>query len=617
MSEKTYMSYGYDLAGNMTTQTYPSGRTVTTQYSSAGRADSLIGQMPGEGARTYVYPGINYWPHGATKIANLGNTRWEHWNYQSRLQLVEVGLGTSGSDSSLLKLTYNFSPPPNNNGNIWKQEIAVPGVTWTQTYTYDSLNRLLTAGENGNPSWFQRYGYDTENDHEGRYGNCWVVTPDSYIVPGSELLTPQSGTSFDYSTNRLTGGVIQYDNAGNLTADGAGRVFAYDAENRQKSYNDATEKYYYDGEGKRVKKEDSFGGRTVFVYNALGQLIAEYEDQLPPGSAETRYISMDHLGSTRVVTDSSGYVIARHDYLPFGEEIPVDRGGRSAVVDSPDNHHAYGWSDDTVRKFSGKERDSESGLDYFGARYFSGAQGRFTSPDPITVTPGRVTDPQQLNLYAYVRNNPLAYIDPTGMVIDTSMLSEDELEKWKRIQALASARDKQGGLLHPTLFAQLSALQADKRLFFIKIAELGGQAGGKFEITKFSDGDFTEATITLDFKKVGRAVPSKAELVPDFIKFEGLKTAYEKVAEVFGHESGHGTFALSDPAAAVRLQQQLNERDAAIAALPVKGRYPLPPDVMQKVLGAERALVPTETAAQQIEKIIHGELRASQKDRKR
>ena len=61
-----------------------------------------------------------------------------------------------------------------------------------------------------------------------------------------------------------------------------------------------------------------------------------------------------------------------------------------------------------------KERDNESGLDYFLARYYSSPQGRFTSSDPINIKKQRITDPQRLNLYSYVRNNPFAYVDPTG-----------------------------------------------------------------------------------------------------------------------------------------------------------------------------------------------------------
>ncbi len=65
-------------------------------------------------------------------------------------------------------------------------------------------------------------------------------------------------------------------------------------------------------------------------------------------------------------------------------------------------------------KFTAKERDAESGLDYFGARYFSGPQGRFTSPDPL-LNSGRPWIPQSWNRYTYVLNNPLQYNDPTGL----------------------------------------------------------------------------------------------------------------------------------------------------------------------------------------------------------
>jgi RHS repeat-associated protein len=71
--------------------------------------------------------------------------------------------------------------------------------------------------------------------------------------------------------------------------------------------------------------------------------------------------------------------------------------------------HAY--------KFTGKERDSESGLDNFGARYNASSMGRFMTPDPIHVMKQKFTDPQQWNMYSYVRNNPLRFIDPTGMYV--------------------------------------------------------------------------------------------------------------------------------------------------------------------------------------------------------
>jgi RHS repeat-associated protein len=98
-------------------------------------------------------------------------------------------------------------------------------------------------------------------------------------------------------------------------------------------------------------------------------------------------------------------VVKRHDYEPFGEELFVGMGGRTTL-------QGYSSETDTLRQqFTGKERDAETGLDYFVARYYASAQGRFTSADTLL---GSVGNPQTLNRYAYTVNNPLKYIDPTG-----------------------------------------------------------------------------------------------------------------------------------------------------------------------------------------------------------
>jgi RHS repeat-associated protein len=81
-------------------------------------------------------------------------------------------------------------------------------------------------------------------------------------------------------------------------------------------------------------------------------------------------------------------------------------------------------------QFTGKERD-ETGLDYFGARYYSGSHGRFTSPDPI-LSSGRPNNPQTWNKYAYVLNNPILYIDPHGLY-EFSACDGEECEEWKKI----------------------------------------------------------------------------------------------------------------------------------------------------------------------------------------
>ncbi|HLA12900.1 MAG TPA: RHS repeat-associated core domain-containing protein [Pyrinomonadaceae bacterium] len=110
-----------------------------------------------------------------------------------------------------------------------------------------------------------------------------------------------------------------------------------------------------------------------------------------------------------MVFDKTGSLAGtrRHDYLAFGEEWFAGMGGRTTNE---------GYVADGVRqKLTRKERDIETGLDYFLARYYSNVQGRFTSPDQILITPDRQLVPQLLNLYSYVGNNPLVYEDPTGL----------------------------------------------------------------------------------------------------------------------------------------------------------------------------------------------------------
>jgi RHS repeat-associated protein len=187
----------------------------------------------------------------------------------------------------------------------------------------------------------------------------------------------------------------------------------YDAENRQISVSNTNPgmqaTYYYDGDGKRVMRYIN-GQRTMFVYDSAGQLAAEY-DGTPPvfPVCATCYLSSDQLGSTRLVTNQNINVVERHDYLPFGEEIQANQAGRTS---------AWGVNDLITQKFTGKERDSESGLDYFGARYYGSALGRFSSPDDGSDQ--HPEDPQSWNLYGYVRNNPLINTDPTGRACSIS-----------------------------------------------------------------------------------------------------------------------------------------------------------------------------------------------------
>jgi RHS repeat-associated protein len=126
-------------------------------------------------------------------------------------------------------------------------------------------------------------------------------------------------------------------------------------------------------------------------------------------SVNIQWLVTDQLGTPRIIIDKTGSLanVSRHDYLPFGEELFAGTGSRTT---------GQGYVADSVRqKFTLKERDNETGLDYFGARYYSSTQGRFTSPDDF-LNDTHPEHPESWNLYNYVGNNPLRYIDPNGTI---------------------------------------------------------------------------------------------------------------------------------------------------------------------------------------------------------
>lgn len=169
---------------------------------------------------------------------------------------------------------------------------------------------------------------------------------------------------FNPATNQMS--TASYDAAGNQLTFGS-HTLAYDAENRQTSATDSPSYgggqaiYVYDGDGRRVEK--IIGSQTTtHVYDIFGKLAAEYSNLAPPAPpCTTCYLSWDHLGSTRLVTDPSANITSRHDFIPFGEEIPANTAGRrSEWGPQPDNVN---------QKFTSK--DSETGLDYVGASAFN------------------------------------------------------------------------------------------------------------------------------------------------------------------------------------------------------------------------------------------------------
>ena len=490
----TMPAYGYDLAGNLVSEQYPTGRVVKTEYDAAGRVAGVRNDATGHyyagGAASDTANRIQYGAGGGVTKVRLGNGLWERTDYNSRHQPTQIQLGTVAEAASVLRLDYGYGAvvagaldTARNNGNLHSQSITAPGHQLHQSYAYDELNRLKSAREvnetepcpvNGlgtTDCWQQVYSYD-------RYGNrgfaVGTTSPALQVNEQTGQLMPDAGRNpiFDPSNNRIKvtepgQGAYGYDEAGNLLCEpgrqcvqgqtGIVPYYAYDAENKLKSaaggYENGGTTYSYDGDGRRVKKARYNGEVTVFVYDAAARVVAEYSNQVQHNG--TRYLTQDHLGSTRVVTDAQGRAHtdpntgaagSRHDYFPFGEELLAGVGGRATT-------QGYGAADYVRRKFTGSELDDETGLNFMQARYFSSMQGRFIGVDPYNIilesqaSAASNTEkgqakllsylslPQQWNRYSYVANNPLKYIDPTGENIELTGRSQaDRDEAFERIK---------------------------------------------------------------------------------------------------------------------------------------------------------------------------------------
>ncbi len=441
----TMPAYKYDLVGNLVSEQYPSGKVVKTDYDAAGRVAGVKNQATGlyyAGGAADTADRILYTAGGAASAFRLGNGLWERADFNSRLQHTRIRLGTVTDGSSVLRLDYAYGvvaggtlDTAKNNGNPQSQTINVPGAAapFVQTYVYDELGRLQSAEEKAGTltNWTQVFAYD-------RYGNrgfaAGTTSPNLQVNPATNQPVPDPARNpvFDPLTNRLKvtepgQGDYRYDEAGNLLCE-PGRVcaqgpsgltpyYAYDAENKLKTaaggFDSAGTTYTYDGDGRRVQKATSGGEVTVFVYDAAGRVVAEYSNRVEYKG--TRYLTQDHLGSTRVVTDAqgnahseNGAVGSRHDYFPFGEGLGAGVGGRST-------QQGYTQSETLRQGFTGYQKDGETGLNFAQGRYYASTHGRFTSVDPL-IGSARAALPQSWNRYSYCLNSPLVYVDPTGLV---------------------------------------------------------------------------------------------------------------------------------------------------------------------------------------------------------
>ncbi len=411
------LPYTYDLMGNVTSFSDGYFHGWYPAYNAAGRLFSLTAGTYEQTAPYNLLSGAHYNAAGQITSDSLGTGETEAFAYTKRLQLQSDT--ATVSPTTIYSFGLTFAP----NGNV---TAANDNVNSNWIYQYDQFNRLVCSNlatngtcaspTNGTPTY--NYVYD-------RFGNRWQQN-------GPYTFTASFTGNNTTNNNRMDG--HSYDTAGNLLYDGTHYYF-YDAENHLIQVDGtlgfcstgtgaaATACYVYDAEGRRVHRTgvvtdtcDGTGKRD-YVYDLAGHWLLEVnangtacQSEIYAGGRHLvtyaggtpLFIHSDWLGTVRRRNSATypTYNFESCTSLPFGDGLSCSGGDQSTL------------------HFTGKERDHESGLDNFGARYNASNFGRFMSPDwsasPSPVPYASLPYPQSLNLYSYVQNNPLKSTDPTG-----------------------------------------------------------------------------------------------------------------------------------------------------------------------------------------------------------
>jgi RHS repeat-associated protein len=431
-SVSTYWSY--DSFGRQRSVTYNDNETVDYHYDRGGNLQSVTGTPYGGTARNYV-SFVGYDAYGQRSRVTLGNGTETRYHRDPLMQrLKEVNTDGPGA-TALQRLRYSYNAA----GNITERN-QKPGLLGGafggdvfQSFEYDQIGQLTSA------TGF----YQESSTHERRYtlamqydaiGNITNKTQDDVrsLLGGGSPSTlagtshalgytyPATGSPRPHAATQVGTRTFTYDPNGNQlgwtdSATSSTRSMAWDEDDRLESVttDGSTVNFLYDGAGERTHKYSSAG---VSIYaNAYwsvrngvqttkhifvsGQRIASIVNDPATGTQE-HWLHTDHLGSTQFVTDATGAVREHHESFPFGEPWIEESSA----------------SDTTPFRFTGKELDSETGLQYFGARYYDPRQGQWASVDPALAeyVTERSMRPDRYWDRAYANNSPLTVHDPDG-----------------------------------------------------------------------------------------------------------------------------------------------------------------------------------------------------------
>ena len=379
-------SFLLDDADRIIATTYPDGEIVRTNYDARG----FVTQVTGDDA--YVV-GTAYTDYGKLTQLSYGNATHLAYSYYD---------GSAVDPLSSSAHSYRLHTVTAHGGT----------VDLSLEYQYDKVGNVLAVIDRANGQYSQHFAYDAAHrlvSASGVYGDKTY----QYDAVGNVLAFDNRTYSYGIGNRLASDGVwnYTYDGNGNVTERAGIDVsqrFTYDGQNRMIGFEGASgsEEYTYDDGETRIKKVAD--KRTTYYVSADyeevwqdGQrieVIKHYRsgDQKVATRDEDglKYIYPDHLGSSSRMADSDGNQVKAIFYMPFGGDA-AESGNAKARY-----------------RYTGKEKD-DSGLYYYGARYYDDTVGRFMAADSLLPD---VYDPQQLNRFAYVRNNPIKLVDPDGHI---------------------------------------------------------------------------------------------------------------------------------------------------------------------------------------------------------
>jgi RHS repeat-associated protein len=394
VNENGAIYLSYDNRYRLKTVTDPFFYGITYDYDTVGNRSAL--KVNGSNYATYTYDATNR----MTALKDSANLTF-NFNYDAVDRLnsrsAPNGVNTTYGYDDLNRLTsliYNAGATTLN-GNLYTFNDASNITGWTtqnaqRGYTYDSLDRLTGATNFESP--VESYGYDAVGNRTSSHLSA------TYNYQSANKLTSTANATYSYDNN---GNMISRTDASGTTG------YTYNEENQLTHVvlpSGLTIDYKYDGLGRRMQRTTSGGADERYVYdrndvlldlNADWSVATTYLNDLGPdnhlrqtnSATGVSYFLNDHLGSIAAITDASGSLVEQLAYDSFGNGVGSART-------------RYG--------FTGRERDPDTGLLYYRARFYDPQIGRFVSEDPAGLAGG-------VNGYSYTRNNPIKRRDPSGL----------------------------------------------------------------------------------------------------------------------------------------------------------------------------------------------------------